>query len=954
MIIPATTLHGMVFEQADSAPDNIAVISGDEMVTYGELTSTALAWAAALNQSTAGRPINVGILSQRNVLACTAILAVLAAGMTYVPINIGHPLPLLADIVGAAGLDALIVGPESIAIAEMLLQNLRTPVILLPDGEPEELRRLGATVLAGRELEQSGREPASVMSGQNAYLLFTSGSTGRPKGVPIPHKAIVRFLQHAQDVYRITPDDRLTQLFDHSFDLSLFDLFLAWRHGAAAVLLDPNAADLIGQVNEYGVTVWFSVPSVAANLRRSDTLRHAALPKLRYSLFCGEPLYADVAEAWRKAAPNSLLENLYGPTELTVACARYRYPASGTVDDAIVPIGCVFPHLPWVVTDEQGRMVAEGELGELCIGGIQMFEGYWRAEKLNHGRFHRQPDGTRLYRTGDLVAAKGGLLHFAGRNDSQVKLNGHRIELSQIEVALRRAGAENAVAIAWPSAEHPKAIRAVVTGPISEQDLVKAVSELLPRSMVPADIRRVATIPLNTNGKLDRAKARRLLLPLPSDRRDVDSVIAEILDIPRDAIHDELAIFSIRPWDSLGHVRLMLALEEFLETPLKRDIVDRIRTVADIRAYAAGRPIPEQQTASSVVVERGLVGVIMDRTAISHIDGNNGRLAYRGYAVEELCDHVSFEEVAHLLIEGSLPPARQLRHVTEMLSSAQYLPNDLLPLVRQTLSLPPLKSLAIAAAAIQADDPFVLVGRLAAIVGARQSMRLSEDFRPIHELKHHERIFHYVLMRSPSTLESEFLRQDLILHAEHGANASTLALRTAVSTGLGLSEAVSSAILTFSGPLHGGAVEGVAAAFDIIRRPSDAQDFVATHRRVMGFGHRVYRSEDPRAARLKRLVEKLAAERGMYRELDIANSLMAAMSSRSEKGVAVNIDLFAAVGYRILGIEDNLGAAVAVLGRVAGWCAHAREQTESNILIRPDLLYDGPAARPVHPNAHDR
>ena len=197
-----------------------------------------------------------------------------------------------------------------------------------------------------------------------AYLLFTSGSSGRPKGVPVTHRNIRSFLDTNLARYRFTPQDRLSQTFDQTFDLSMFDLFMAWESGASVCVVQP--IELLAParaVERLGISVWFSVPSVANRLLDQAALLPGSLPGLRWSLFCGEALPRATAEAWQAAAPGSVLENLYGPTELTVACAVYRWDdghSPAQCVNGVVPIGRIYPGLAFRVLDGARRDVAPG------------------------------------------------------------------------------------------------------------------------------------------------------------------------------------------------------------------------------------------------------------------------------------------------------------------------------------------------------------------------------------------------------------------------------------------------------------------------------------------------------------------------------------------------------------------------------------------------------------------
>ncbi|MFJ1546422.1 AMP-binding protein [Streptomyces sp. NPDC088246] len=343
--------------------------------------------------------------------------------------------------------------------------------------------------------------------------------------MPVQHRSIAAYLEHVISRDGIGVGDRLSQTFDLTFDLSVFDLFAAW--GAGATLVVPGQADLMAPtrfVARERITHRFSVPSVISLARRLRGLTPGSMPTLRWSLFCGEPLTMAQATAWRAAAPGSVLENLYGPTELTLSCTQYRLPndparlppASGTV-----PIGELCPGLEQLVVDGEGRPADEGEL---CVRGVQRFPGYLDPAD-NGGRFLRyeagdaradfsgspgQPDARLWYRTGDRVRrGEGGLIHL-GRLDHQVKVRGYRLELGEVESELRahpRVG--DAIALALPGPGGDTQLVAVCTGQgIDPADVLAALRARLPEYMIPSALTVLADLPLNANGKVDRQALR--------------------------------------------------------------------------------------------------------------------------------------------------------------------------------------------------------------------------------------------------------------------------------------------------------------------------------------------------------------------------------------------------------------------------------------------------------------
>lgn len=494
-------------------PSGEALIVGEQSWTYDDLEQLARQWAAGLMRVTDGRPQRVGIFGRRSTVAYAAVLAIIFAGAAFVPLNPRFPAERTRRMIESGKLDAIFVDEEAIGLLAQVLAGLPNPppCIAPATNAATAGHPLALDAPALRAVAPLADLPP-VSAADLAYLLFTSGSTGEPKGVPITQANLLHFFEVNSDRYGIGPGDRLSQTFDQTFDLSIFDLVMSW--GTGATLCGMQAIQLVAPasfVAKNQLTVWFSVPSLAINMQRHGFLKPNSMPSLRLSLFCGEPLPMAVAEAWQKAAPNSIVENLYGPTELTIACSAYRWdPVASPAEcqQGIVPVGRFYPGHTVRLVDEGDSPVAEGEAGELCVAGAQQFPGYWNAPELTERATLTLPhDGapTRFYRTGDIMRLLPSGNHvFVGRKDHQIKFQGYRIELAEIEAALRRCGCVEAVALPAPSAHHPSAILACVTAAASPADLSGALREILPPYMVPAEIYVLDEMPLNANGKIDR------------------------------------------------------------------------------------------------------------------------------------------------------------------------------------------------------------------------------------------------------------------------------------------------------------------------------------------------------------------------------------------------------------------------------------------------------------------
>lgn len=498
-----------------------ALEADGRVLTYAELHAAASSIADLLLRIEASDdPPLTAVFGGRTPTTYAGILGALLRRHGYVPLNPSFPEERTAAMLNRAGCRAVVVDSSSLeSFATIAMRVDHALSIVVPEGEltidAETFGNLGHRLFGQDDLDDHAvvaapeTDPSSI-----AYLLFTSGSTGQPKGVMVAHRNVRHFLEYMTDRYEVSADDRFSQTFDLTFDLSVFDMFMAWESGA--VLCCPGRKQLIRPdrfISDAGLTVWFSVPSLGIYMNRLGMLKDNAFPSLRLSLFCGEALPVEIADAWSTAAPMSALENLYGPTELTIACTHFRFePAAdrSAWDRGIVPIGYPYPGMEPLVVDEEMRPVPEGLPGELLMTGPQMALGYWRDDERTNAAFVTPPGmGARFYRTGDRVRvqADGGPLFYLGRVDHQIKVRGFRVELGEVEAALRDAsGLQGVVAVGWPVAlSGADAVEAFVEADDLDGDaLASALRRRLPEYMVPRRIHALDRLPLNANGKYDR------------------------------------------------------------------------------------------------------------------------------------------------------------------------------------------------------------------------------------------------------------------------------------------------------------------------------------------------------------------------------------------------------------------------------------------------------------------
>ncbi|HET9717424.1 MAG TPA: citrate/2-methylcitrate synthase [Pseudolabrys sp.] len=374
------------------------------------------------------------------------------------------------------------------------------------------------------------------------------------------------------------------------------------------------------------------------------------------------------------------------------------------------------------------------------------------------------------------------------------------------------------------------------------------------------------------------------------------------------------------------------------------------------------------ETAEAIKIQRGLKGVYFDRSPCTFIDGKAGELRYRGYSIHDLAEHSSFEETAWLLLYGELPDKQQLEAFDAELKAERRLPASVFDIIRSIQSAHPMDVLRTAISALSAFDPETmdnsreatlrkavrLTSQVPMIVAAHSRIREGQALiAPDQALAHAANLLWMLTGRKPSPDAAQLIDRDLILHAEHGSNASSFAARVVTGTEANLHAAIVAAVAALSGPAHGGAAEDVMKMAEEIGDPSRAAAYVQEKRKsgtpVTGFGHRVYRAEDPRARHMRAGVERLSKEMGEPKWFDILQAVVVAMAPYARHGVNVNVDFYSGVVYHLLGIKRDLFVPIFAIGRVPGWSVQVLEQLDNNILLRPLTLYSGPAARTYVP-----
>ena len=363
-----------------------------------------------------------------------------------------------------------------------------------------------------------------------------------------------------------------------------------------------------------------------------------------------------------------------------------------------------------------------------------------------------------------------------------------------------------------------------------------------------------------------------------------------------------------------------------------------------------------------VEIKRGLKDVYIDTTEASYVDGQIGKLLYRGYNIHDLAEKSTFEEIVYLLLYGSLPTRKQLDDFDAVLRSSRSISDDVIQVLRVVKDSHPMDALRTGVSVLSNFDADVadnseeatvrkgvrLTAQAPTIVAAHHRIRNGrEPIAPNPNLNHAGNFLYMLSGIEPDEETQKLMDVDFILHAEHSSNASAFGARVVASTLSDLHSAVVAGIAVLKGPWHGGAAEEVMKMATEIGQPENADSYAKKvldgGGRIMGFGHRVYKAEDPRARHLRERSKKLGDQMGKPHWHQILSYLEEkVMVSYRSKGIYVNVDFFAGSIYNLLGIPEDLFISIFALGRIPGWTLQCVEQYSDNILLRPLLDYIGP------------
>lgn len=472
---------------------NNAFFINEKYYTYHQLAERISAIRLKIQTwSTKEKVIALAIHDDLDTYA--AIFALWMEGKAYVPLHPNQPIERNHNIISQVGSSYLLDSQPNNAYSDICTTISTVDLNFTEDCIDSQLH---------------------ICDDELAYVLFTSGSTGMPKGVPLSRKNLAAFVRSFNDLgYNIGPYDRFLQCFDLTFDLSIMSYLIPLLNGACVYTVPYGKVkyiNIIQLMEEYKLTFALMTPSTILYLR--PYFSELNFPALQYCLFCGEALPTDAALEWSKCIPNAIIDNVYGPTENTIFCTTYRlrHEGNNVEHNGILSIGKTMTSGKVIIVDDNNCEVPIGNVGELCLSGKQLTQGYWNNSEKNDEVFWTAKDGTRYYRSGDMCfCGEDGNINFVGRKDSQVKINGYRIELSEIEYhAHQYLGHTLVLVMAFENKEGTQSLAMFIEAQEQDpQDLKKYLSEHLPSYMVPTRYIYESKFPINNSNKIDRASLK--------------------------------------------------------------------------------------------------------------------------------------------------------------------------------------------------------------------------------------------------------------------------------------------------------------------------------------------------------------------------------------------------------------------------------------------------------------
>lgn len=503
--------------------NKIAIKTSNEDISYNELYKRSISIADFISTN---KYKKVAILGYRSVNVYAVILAAIFANQTYVPLNPRFPVKRTIEMILDSNVDAIIVCKECAAYLKKLLKEAKIDKDVIVEASDEiceqdfskessyNITRLSFTASNKTEIGESSK--IDFDENKPIYVIYTSGTTGKAKGVIVSYFHFFSYIEKILNYYNFNENDVFSQMSEITFDLSLQDLCSSVLSGGTLVPIPKEYLFCPAPVIEkYKITVFHAVPYVISMLKKMEMLDPESMKSVRISIFVGEPLWYEQVRDWVNCCKGSVVYNTYGPTETTVIIMRYKVydPKTMTIDnlqnlEGVVPLGTTFPRAKAAIFDDNNVEAKENEIGQIYLSGDQVGLGYLNSkEKTSQAFIHL--NGTLWYKTGDngYINQEGNFI-FKGRRDDQVKINGFRVDLLEIDERLRMASKRRAMSI--PVRNELNQITNLVAAVEGSRDdkvcenIVSELKQYLPFYMQVQDIVFIRDFPVNYNGKLDR------------------------------------------------------------------------------------------------------------------------------------------------------------------------------------------------------------------------------------------------------------------------------------------------------------------------------------------------------------------------------------------------------------------------------------------------------------------
>lgn len=514
---PTGLLYEWVERAALERPRSRAIVTEDEVVTYGEMNACASWLARALRARGCRRGDTVAVLMSNRARAIVSFVGVLKAGCAYVPLDPRAPLPRLESIIRRARPRVLLVSGTG---WEESVEALRTRGALRGTSVGR-LDTVACPSPSSFELEPAHYD---VHPDDTAYVLFESDGGTEPKGVAVTHDSVRRLAEWAVEYFQLGPTDRLSGHAHLTYEMSALDIYAAFAAGAELHPVPSKAQVLPQQIisfmRERKLTFWFSVPSLLSFVARFDALPEGWLPSLRHLVWSGDVFPPKSLMYWKRRLPHAALTNLYGRSETTVASTYFRLPPDFDAELSEVPVGRPVPGNEVLLLDDEMRPVESGEVGRIHVRGAGVSRGYWNDPDRTRTAFVQDPASpdreALLYRTGDLGRwDEEGNLHLLGRADFRIRSAGRAIEAAAVENALLRMPEIGACAVVpVPNGNGDSIGCAYVASngaAVPPRAVETRLQDVLPGHMIPGRWMRVHELPVR-RGKLDRPGLRRMFM----------------------------------------------------------------------------------------------------------------------------------------------------------------------------------------------------------------------------------------------------------------------------------------------------------------------------------------------------------------------------------------------------------------------------------------------------------